>query len=80
MADNGFYVSYARGEAADIRYDSKSADKTLCCAAKCGAGFGLDERKHRTPKTRGDNIHIQTPPGRLGGRGDLPDSCVGGPP
>src|SRR5438067_1188013 len=62
---------HARGVAADLRY--RWPAQTLCCAAKCGAGFALDEKKHPQKETTGPNIHVQVPRGRKGGRGDLPD-------
>jgi len=59
------------GTAADIRYPS---DPTafLCCAKKCGAGFGLDEKRHPSAHSTAPHIHIQIPPGTRGGHGDLP--------
>ncbi len=62
---------HRRHEAADIRYPS-DPNKTLCCAASCGAGFGLDEKKHPSAHSRGPHIHIQVGRGKKGGRGDLP--------
>ena len=34
---------HRRGVAVDLKYDPGNADKILCTAAGCGAGFGLDE-------------------------------------
>jgi RHS repeat-associated protein len=62
---------HRRGEAADLRYPS-DPNKTLCCAAECGAGFGVDEKKHPSARSSGPHIHVQVGPGRRGGRGDLP--------
>jgi RHS repeat-associated protein len=59
------------GTAVDIRYPA-NPDKVLCAAAECGAGFGLDEKKHPSPQASGPHIHLQIPPGKRGGRGDLP--------
>jgi RHS repeat-associated protein len=59
------------GTAVDIRYPT-NPDKILCAAAECGANFGLDEKKHPSPQATGPHIHLQIPPGKRGGRGDLP--------
>lgn len=65
---------HGRGEAADIEYPSNpaDADKILCAAAGCGAGFGKDEGKHPSAKSSGPHVHVQLGPGKLGGHGDLP--------
>jgi RHS repeat-associated protein len=62
---------HARGEAVDLRYPS-DPDKVLCAAAGCGAGFGLDEKKHPSAQAKGPHIHLQIPAGKKGGHGDLP--------
>lgn len=70
---------HGRGEAVDIEYPNNPADaeKLLCAAKKCGAGFGLNEAKgiHPSAKSSGDHIHVQLKPGKLGGHGDLPPCC-----
>jgi RHS repeat-associated protein len=68
------------GQAADIRYrgpgsSSFSSSDFMCFAARCGAGFGLDEFQNPSPGATGPHIHIQIPPGKNGSRGDLPSSC-----
>jgi hypothetical protein len=60
-----------RGLAADIRYPAYPS-KFLCCAGKCGAGFALDEKLHPSTRATAPHIHVQIPPGKRGGRGDLP--------
>ena len=67
---------HGRGLAADVGYPSDPGG-FLCCASKCGAGFGLDELKHPSPGSTTKHIHIQIPPGRRGGRGDLPPPTCG---
>ncbi len=57
--------------AVDLKYPKDPA-KMLKAAAESGAKFGLDEKKHPTPKTKGAHIHLQLRPGRGGSRGDLP--------
>jgi len=59
------------GEAVDLRYP-KNPEKMLKAAAESGAQFGLDEKKHPTPATKGAHIHLQVRPGKGGSRGDLP--------
>lgn len=69
---------HRRGVAVDLKYDPGSADKVLCAAAGCGAGFGLDEAKHPSAQSTGNHIHLQIPAGKKGGHGDLPkNSCSG---
>ena len=70
---------HGRGEAADIRYRGPghspfTADKFMCCASRCGAGFGLDEWRNPIPGvTRGPHLHVQLGPGIDGkSRGILP--------
>jgi RHS repeat-associated protein len=46
------------GAAVDVKYPV-NPDKVLCAAAECGAGFGLDEKKHPSPLARGPHIHLQ---------------------
>ena len=65
---------HGRGEAADIVYPA-DPDKMLCAATHCGAGFGLDEKQHPSPKSKGAHIHVQIGAGRRGGHGDLPKPC-----
>jgi RHS repeat-associated protein len=62
---------HASGQAFDIRFPNQP-DKALCCAKKCGAGFGLNEYRSPSPRATGGHVHIQIPPGRRGGSGDLP--------
>ncbi|PYU38523.1 MAG: hypothetical protein DMG54_29860 [Acidobacteria bacterium] len=73
---------HRRGVAVDLKYDPGNADKILCTAAGCGAGFGLDEAKHPSPKSQGNHIHLQIPlgpPKMGGGHGDIPQNgCSGG--
>ena len=71
---------HARGVAADLRYPANPADaaKILCAAGACGAGFGLDEKKHPSQKANGPHVHIQIPNGKLGGHGDIPAKCLPG--
>jgi len=64
---------HGQGLAADIRYPADPS-KFLCCAGKCGAGFGLDEKLHPSAHATAAHIHIQIPSGTHGGRGDLPSS------
>lgn len=64
---------HGRGLAADIRYPSDPG-RFLCCAGKCGAGFGLDEKIHPSARATAPHIHVQIPPGKNGGRGDLPSN------
>jgi RHS repeat-associated protein len=68
---------HARGVAVDIRYPA-DPNKVLCAAASCGAGFALDEKKHPSANSDGPHIHIQIPPGKRGGSGDLPKANCGG--
>jgi RHS repeat-associated protein len=64
---------HSRGLAVDLHYDNPMATESiLCAAAGCGAGFAQDEAKNPSANATGPHIHIQIPPGRLGGRGDLP--------
>ncbi|MEW6131401.1 MAG: RHS repeat-associated core domain-containing protein [Acidobacteriota bacterium] len=65
---------HMRGEAADIKYtdQGKLSNKVLGCAAKCGAGFALDEGRHPSAKATGPHYHVQLGPGKGGGRGHLP--------
>jgi RHS repeat-associated protein len=62
---------HGRGEAADIKYPSNPS-KMLCCAAQCGAGFGLDEGKNLSKLGKGAHVHVQLGRGTKGGHGDLP--------
>jgi len=69
--------AHGTGEAADARYRGPgtgnfSAEKFLCCAARCGAGYGQDEFNNPSPGSTGPHLHIQIPGGTRGGRGDLP--------
>jgi RHS repeat-associated protein len=61
---------HGRGQAADIRYPKNPTD-VLCCARRCGSEFALDEKKHPSPKSTGAHLHVQMPPGKNGGAGDL---------
>ncbi len=63
------------GEAADVTVKPGTEKRVLQCAALCGAKFGQDEGAHPIPgHTTGPHIHLQTVPGLLGGRGDLPQN------
>jgi RHS repeat-associated protein len=64
---------HGRGEAADLGVPPGQEGKVLACAARCGAGFGLNERAHPSKHATGPHVHIQIPKGTHGGRGDLPD-------
>lgn len=72
---HGATTLHGRGQAVDLRYPS-DADIVLCCAARCGAGYGLDEKKHPSRRTTAPHIHLQLPSGRGGRRGDLPSSTA----
>jgi RHS repeat-associated protein len=58
---------HGRGEAADIEYPANSAqaDKMLCAAKGCGAGYTRDELRYPSAKLNGPHIHVQ-----IGGRGN----------
>jgi hypothetical protein len=62
---------HRRGVAEDIRYPT-NPDKYLCCAKKCEAEFGLDEKKHPSAKATASHFHMALVPGKRGGSGDLP--------
>lgn len=68
---------HRRGVAVDVRYNPGTADKILCAAKECGAGYGLDEAKHPSKNATGPHIHVQIPPGTKGGHGDLPNGGCG---
>jgi hypothetical protein len=71
--------AHGQGLAADIRYPDHDRPVTdtqfLCCALKCRAGYARNEL--RRPVTIPDgtlskpHIHVQIPPNRSGGHGDL---------
>jgi RHS repeat-associated protein len=63
---------HRQGEAADLRVAPQNEQTVMQCAANCGAQFGQNERIHPSSNSTGPHIHIQTVPGRHGGRGDLP--------
>jgi hypothetical protein len=64
---------HRKGEAADVTVKPGTAKRVLACAATCGAKFGQDEGAHPIPgHTTGPHVHLQTVPGKRGGRGDLP--------
>jgi RHS repeat-associated protein len=68
---------HRKGEPADITVEPGTEKKVLKCAASCGAKFAQDEGAHPIPgHTTGPHIHLQTVPGRLGGRGDLPKDQI----
>jgi len=72
---------HRRGVAVDLKYDPANADKILCAAAGCGAGFGLDEAKNPSPHSTANHIHLQIPlgpPNMGGGHGDLPKNTCSG--
>ena len=64
----------AAGLAVDVRYPigPGAADKVLCGASHCGAGFALDELKHPSKHSTHPHIHIQLPAGPGNSGGDLP--------
>ncbi|MGB8062749.1 MAG: RHS repeat-associated core domain-containing protein, partial [Candidatus Sulfotelmatobacter sp.] len=64
---------HRRGVAVDVRYTPGTANQILCAAKECGAGFGLDEAAHPSKKSTGKHVHVQIPPGKRGGHGDLPN-------
>jgi RHS repeat-associated protein len=72
--ERGPNTPHGRGVAADITWDPDAdfAKKLLCCAARCGAGYGLDEGRNPSSRSTGPHFHVQLPPGLRGGRGDLP--------
>lgn len=45
----------------------------LQAAADNGAGYAQDEKLHPSPNSTAPHIHLQLPPGKNGGRGDLPE-------
>jgi RHS repeat-associated protein len=64
---------HTNGVAVDLHYDNPAATKSiLCAAARCGAGFGLDEKVHPSSPKVAPHIHLQIPAGKKGGHGDLP--------
>jgi RHS repeat-associated protein len=64
---------HSKGLAVDLHYDNPMATQSILCAAsRCGAGFAQDEATNPSPKATGPHIHLQIPPGKNGGRGDLP--------
>jgi hypothetical protein len=67
---HGKETPHGKGKAIDIRYP-ENPDKFLCCAAKCGAGCGIDEKKHPSKGSTGPHLHLQLTPCK-GGRMDLP--------
>lgn len=69
---------HRRGVGVDLRYDPNNADRILCAAAGCGAGFGLDEKKHPSHPGVKPHIHLQIPAGTKGGHGDLPKNTCSG--
>jgi hypothetical protein len=60
---NGNAVDFGFGANRGIE---RMRGRFFCCAAKCGFQFG------QTEGGRGPHYHIQTVPGRLGGRGEIP--------
>jgi RHS repeat-associated protein len=62
---------HRRGLAEDIRYPANPA-KYLCCAKKCDAQYGQDEKRNPSPQATAAHFHLQLGPGRTGGSGDLP--------
>lgn len=69
---------HRRGVAADVAPIPGMSKQVFQCAANCGAGFGLDEVLHPSPNSTAPHNHLQIPPGKNGGRGDLPKP--NGPP
>ena len=67
----------AHGDSAaiDLRYSAMSnPDKALCCAAQCGARFGLDEMKNPSKHSSAPHFHLELPHPRNKNwsRGNLP--------
>jgi RHS repeat-associated protein len=54
------------------KYDPVKSGRILSAASEYGIGYGLDEYIHPSRGSTGSHIHLQIPPGRQGGRGDLP--------
>lgn len=50
---------HAAGTTVDLRPIGTPSDKLFCCAGKCGAVFGLDERKIKTKNGTGLHFHLQ---------------------
>ena len=50
---------HAAGTTVDLRPSGTPSDKLFCCAGKCGAVFGLDERKIKTKNGTGLHFHLQ---------------------
>jgi len=67
---------HSRGEAVDVsygrKYDPEKSKEILTAAGDYGAQFAQDEYVHPSAHRNGPHIHIQMPPGRNGGSGDLP--------
>ncbi len=50
---------HAAGTTVDLRPIGTSSKKLFCCAGKCGAAYGLDERKIKTGLGTGPHYHLQ---------------------
>jgi RHS repeat-associated protein len=53
---------HAAGTTADLRPIGTPSSKVFCCAGKCGAPYGLDERKLHTKFGAGPHYHLQLVP------------------
>jgi len=51
--------SHAAGTTVDLRPIGTPSKKLFCCAGKCGAAYGLDERKIKTDLGSGAHYHLQ---------------------
>jgi RHS repeat-associated protein len=49
---------HANGVAIDIKYLA-NPDAYLCCAKRCGARFGLDEKRNPSPNSTAKHFHLQ---------------------
>ena len=76
-AYKGHEPGTAHGDSAaiDLRYSAlTNPDKALCCAAQCGARYGLDEMKNPSKNSNAPHFHLELthPRNRNWSRGNLP--------
>jgi len=50
---------HAAGTTVDLRPIGTPSKTVFCCAGKCGAAYGLDERKIQTGLGKGPHYHLQ---------------------
>jgi len=50
---------HAAGTTVDLRPIGTPSKTVFCCAGKCGAAYGLDERKIKTDLGNGPHYHLQ---------------------